>query len=653
MSNPTKEETTRHLLAATAGFDALFANDLQKARDTFRTNESAFHLLGSGVCAFLEAALGMERDLMAKASQTLADSQAGAKKQSQTAKSLPSTTRYAAGTEWELLQTDAIILHALTLVLNESYMGYLQCLYELNSAHSRFNKLYKTVFPSGLGDYATPATSKAPSPSPSIISGTSSKRTAQASRPSLFGRIGNSFLSAQPVSNPVPTVPDGPIEELIMSGTAFGYGVFNLVFSLLPAGVRGVVGILGFKHDRRLALRALAVSANQVDVHSIFSALVLMTYYGVVLLLTGYQADEAHILRQYRAMIDSVEPRFPTGSLWILNRGKFLRMSYDAEGAINVMLKGLNMERPSSFQQADGLIVFELAWTLLSQRRYAESAKWFLKMTELNSWSHATYYYIAASCYLAVGNAEEAQKLFDDIPKLIDGKKIAGKDLPTEVLIKKKIAFYKEKQQRWKGSEADYVKSIRINPAEELGIFWNTHTRVSKAIAQSLIDELAALSPVVTISSPLIEPQPASAPQDPPDLDTPDELATRALLLGIAHRTAGEYTAGREFLEEAHRLHKSTQISVWVGGLACYEHAVLDLREADCKYGSGSVDGSSAPLGTDARAAWKVVLKSAGEKLDQAAALSTQSVDMSSRLDMRISLLRDELATKREMIEKM
>ena len=81
-------------------------------------------------------------------------------------------------------------------------------------------------------------------------------------------------------------------------------------------------------------------------------------------------------------------------------------MSYDAEGAINVMLNGLNMDRPKSFQQADGLvsrninrvpatlaniigakIIFELAWTLLSQRRYKESAEWFLKVTELNSWS--------------------------------------------------------------------------------------------------------------------------------------------------------------------------------------------------------------------------------------------------------------------------
>lgn len=29
-----------------------------------------------------------------------------------------------------------------------------------------------------------------------------------------------------------------------------------------------------------------------------------MTYYGVVLLLSGYQADEAHIIKQYLAIVD-------------------------------------------------------------------------------------------------------------------------------------------------------------------------------------------------------------------------------------------------------------------------------------------------------------------------------------------------------------
>ena len=40
----------------------------------------------------------------------------------------------------------------------------------------------------------------------------------------------------------------------------------------------------------------------------------------------------------------------------------------------------------------------------------------------------------------------------------------------------------------------------------------------------------------------------------------------------------------------------------------------------------------------------------AGWRLDRALALAPQSVDLSSRLDTRISMLRDEIATKREML---
>ena len=62
-------------------------------------------------------------------------------------------------------------------------------------------------------------------------------------------------------------------------------------------------------------------------------------------------------------------------------------------------------------------------------------------MTEINSWSHATYYFIAAGCFISLKNYERAQKLFDAIPDVLDKKKIGGKDLPTEVFIKKKREF--------------------------------------------------------------------------------------------------------------------------------------------------------------------------------------------------------------------
>ncbi|PSR77603.1 hypothetical protein PHLCEN_2v7793 [Hermanssonia centrifuga] len=601
------DETATELQSATTGFDALFANDIVLAREIFSSTDSPFHILGAGVCAFLEAALGMESGLMAQATQLLAEADSRAKKQLKIAKATKSSTRFPAGTEWELLQSDSVILHALTLAL----------------------RLYKTVYPSGLDNYATPATSKLPSPSPSIHSESSSTHVAKQPRPSFFGRFTGSNLTTQP--NPVSSTPDGPVEELIMSGTAFGYG--------------GVVGFLGFKHDRKLALRALAVSANQTDVHAVFSGLVLMTYYGVVLLLSGYQADEQHILKQYLAMIDHVESRYPTGSLWILNRAKLLRMSYDTEGAIKVLQDGLKPDRPHSFLQADGLLVFELAWTLLSQRRYEEAAQTFIRITEINSWSHATYYFIAAGCYTSIKNFEKAQELLDAIPDLIDKKKIGGKDLPTEVFIKKKLAFYKEKQKRRTGSEADYVHSIKISPAE----VWNTHARIGKEIAHAHIAELCSLSPPVEISSPLTAlGATPTLPSNPPDLDTPDELAVRSLILGIVHRTAGEYPASREFLVDAHKRHSTVKISTWVGGVACFELAVLDLKEAEAKLGGDDGVGMDSAK----KAAWMDALKAAGVRLDQALALAPQSVDLSSRLDTRISMLRDEMSTKRETIER-
>ena len=56
--------------------------------------------------------------------------------------------------------------------------------------------------------------------------------------------------------------------------------------------------------------------------------------------------------------------------------------------------------------------------------------------------SQATYYFIAGGCHIALRNYDEAQRLFDQVPVLLEKKKIGGKDLPTEVLIRKKSRFF-------------------------------------------------------------------------------------------------------------------------------------------------------------------------------------------------------------------
>ncbi|KAI0664762.1 outer membrane protein Iml2/Tetratricopeptide repeat protein 39 [Cubamyces menziesii] len=594
----------------------------------------------------------METGLMAEASRLLALAEAGMKKQLKLAKYAPAkASQFPPGTEWELLHSDSVILLGLTHALSESYMGYLQCLYAMNSAHSKYSKLYKTVYPNGLQDYATPAASGANSRAASIrseASGSSSQVTVpKPAKSGFFSRFTGATLTVPTTPSAPVVAEEGSIDELILSGTAFGYGLFNLVFSLLPAKIRGVVGFLGFNHDRKLALQSLAVSAARSDVHSVFAGLSLMTYHGVVLLLSGYQADEAHIIRQYRAIVDKLEARYPTGSLWILNRAKILRMSYDPDGAITVLQDGLKPGRPHTFAQADGLLIFELAWTLLSQRRYQEAADTFIKMTEINSWSHGTYYFIAAGCYISLGNYEKAQELLDRIPDLIDKKKIGGKDLPTEVFIKKKLAFYREKQLALTGSEANFAHAAKISPAEELGIFWNTHARITKETAIGhLKDWATCLNPPPTIETALLKehvlsltsPSPTTPGASP--ADTPDELAIRSLLLGIVHRTAGDFAGARAFLGDAEARHATVQVSTWVGGVAWFEHAVLDLKEMEARAAAEIVDGAE----------WGRVLKGALEKLDKALSLATQQVDLSSRLDSRIAMLKDEIGLKREML---
>lgn len=44
-------------------------------------------------------------------------------------------------------------------------------------------------------------------------------------------------------------------------------------------------------------------------------------------------------------------------------------------------------------------------------------------------------------CYISLGNVEKAQEYLDEIPNLVDKRKVGGKDLPTEVVIKKKCAL--------------------------------------------------------------------------------------------------------------------------------------------------------------------------------------------------------------------
>jgi hypothetical protein len=204
-----------------------------------------------------------------------------------------------------------------------------------------------------------------------------------------------------------------------------------------------------------------------------------------------------------------------------------------------------------------------------------------------------------------------------------------------------------------------------LNIADIYFIVWNNHQRIPKTVAEAHICDLLTIKPSVSLTSSysvsLVE-HPSSYPIPPPMLDNPDELALRELLLGITFRTAGDFESSRTFLEAANGHRDSLVTNTWINGVALFELAVLELtitshnRDAGDNFG-GTGNGDVSPaistysqVPAETREMWKKAISKASAHLDSAQLCLGSEIDLSSRLESRIAMLRDELALKKDML---
>lgn len=121
---------------------------------------------------------------------------------------------------------------------------------------------------------------------------------------SFLGTNSSAASSSSSLSSTnTPAPPSDNVEEFVMSGACFGFGLFGLVFSLMPPKLKRLINVFGFKSDRKEALKALALSASYRDVHSSFAALSLLFYTSSTLLLAGWNADSEHDMRMFENIL--------------------------------------------------------------------------------------------------------------------------------------------------------------------------------------------------------------------------------------------------------------------------------------------------------------------------------------------------------------
>ncbi|TIB03500.1 hypothetical protein E3P96_01877 [Wallemia ichthyophaga] len=593
--------------STTEGFNLLFNDKIEESTRELSKHNNAFGKTGLGIILFLQAALGMEDGMMERAQDQLLQAEKAAdsaKRECSNAKH--NKTRFASAAPYELLVAANVIGQSMTQILTESSVEMIKAIYKLNRSYKLYNNSFLTVFPGGAA--SLPDT---PIASPSLSRQQSTQTLNKPAPPkpqksflakkfgSFLGGAGGGTNTAQ-ITTPQP--PSDEVEEFVMSGACFGFGLFGLVFSLMPPKLKKLINVFGFKSDRKEALKALSLSASYKDVHSSFAALTLLFYTSSTLLLAVVKKGER---RRDTKMYIHIH-RYPDGTLWTLNRAKLERINGNADKALEIL--GSTLNKDGGFPQAEVIIVFEYAWLLLAENRYQDSAQYFLHLMKLNSWSHATYTLLAAGCHLS--HAQE-------VPSLLNAKKLGGRNMPMEDFAQRKIAFWKRKHERRVGACAKqgisvdperWDLAIKISPADEMACFWNSYGKITRHAAIKHMESLCQLTPAPLIETHLVDMTKAEGSAGAgagtmEDLDTLDEKAVRCLLLGILHRAIGELALSRKYLDECVSYRGQITDDTWAPAFAAYELAVLELNECDrltakSRSDSGTPDSSAASFST-------------------------------------------------------
>lgn len=188
------------------------------------------------------------------------------------------------------------------------------------------------------------------------------------------------------------------------------------------------------------------------------------------------------------------------------------------------------------------------------------------------------------------------------------------------MFISRKVQTYKAKHARWIASgrisaDSKYWEVIRVSPASELGLFWNTNGRAKSAAVQSQINHLISFSPlpkfgpgpIPSSQTPLPSPSISAAQSTTSlsttasrvalyDLDTIEEIETRGLLLGALYRSLGELEISRSFLQAVIAKESVLKEETWVVPFATFELAVVECQVGDREElvkGKGTKEGAS------------------------------------------------------------
>ncbi|KAL6940240.1 hypothetical protein ACO0QE_004137 [Hanseniaspora vineae] len=386
-------------------------------------------------------------------------------------------------------------------------------------------------------------------------------------------------------SNSKPTV-----DEFIESGCDLCFGIIQVVLSLIPPAIGGVLSIIGFRGNREDGLRLIWRCVQERNIHGGLGLCGLLFYYngpfqfvdddfdipattnsvsslqqsmssasissgsssslGAKTGSANREMTSHELLHPGKKLHDELlkaRAVFPNSALWILQEGAVLAGNGKLDEALEVMDSiDLNL---IEMKQVKTQLVFNRAIMLVYLQKYERAAEDFLYLLEINDWSHAFYTYFAGCCYLEnyrmcqMGVStdgldmskmdfyrEKATTLIYKAPSYLNTKKFMAKNLPFDRFMNRKVTMFQNIAKKY--NIKDPLDCIPISPVNELTYLYDGYTRMYEK------NLLNSLKMVIEYKNPAI------------DLQLEDQETIKEFLTAVIYRRVGKVSEGCEILDQ-------------------------------------------------------------------------------------------------------
>ncbi|KAL9548224.1 hypothetical protein MBANPS3_005786 [Mucor bainieri] len=497
------------------GLDALLDDHVIESEDIFLQNKaSPFHAFGYALILYTKAMLSMETSKVEEAVSCVSNLETHIKRilllhkkkrkehthKIPTSCSVPLDIQFEKHAlydpdeylhmQFELIYANCILMLATLQFLRDSWIDHVKAAYDLRKAYKMYERIFEALTGMSISEYQATITTTQASPSPPPP-----RRAMKATRRTVSCDDGRFLHQSATTSSTAASVYHQTVEH----GAYFGIGLFNVIFSLLPSKVGKLLNNIGFHTSRSTAIHLLRVAYNGKSMYSSLGALALLTFYTNITMYIQPNINHFFLLKDAKAILHTMQSKYPNGRLWQLIQGKFERIEGNLTVAVTLLTKAKAPQHVQQQQQEEedskqidahdyfrnasinefaqfrSFAIYETGWAHIYAGNYIQASEAFFCLESICNWSRLFYHYIATCCMIAEGMYEKAALESIQMINMFEQKKKLGHRISSnEHYAESKVASWVALSTLQQSNSTSLKETLYTipNPIWELVYLW-------------------------------------------------------------------------------------------------------------------------------------------------------------------------------------